>query len=782
MRNVELSLESGDQLDVRHVSVHESLSAAFRIDIIARAADDAIDLRKITGRPVTLVMHGDHGGRRWTGVVADMAQTQVEPEGLSTYRLQIAPQMWLLEHRRGHRVFQHLSAPDIVKKIVKEWGLRAKFKLTHSYPKLPMRVQYAESDYDFVRRILAEAGISFFFHTEPDEETKLIVSDAPHAGDLKHDAPIPFHRDEINAGGRPFIANVNISHKVGPTRATFRDFDFRRPRYALGGTHAAEGAAHPLLEDYHFAHGHTLHEAGASDEATGDGEGAYRHHDEASAARAKRRAEAHQGAELQITFDTSVNDLSAGSLFKLQGHPHKEVDKKLLVTKAWINAEVSGDFHAGGVAVPADKPYRPKVEHAAHHDPHHDGGDAFQPLKRLSKPKIVGLQSAIVTGPAGEDIYTDEHGRVKVQFPWDREGKFDEKSSPWVRVSQSWAGAGFGHMTIPRVGQEVLVGFHDGDPDHPVVVGSMHNSTAPVPYALPEHKTRTSWKSSSEGGANEITFEDKHDDELFFIQAQRDFHKLVKKDELEHTQGNRHVHVDGDLVLSAKGKVVIHAGDDLVIKGGPNVKINPGEKPKEGKKPKPLTAAHPKKDPKKDDSKDDPNARLKHMNPGSRPASRAHAAAQKKLAEKYKDEAIKLGKKHHVPPALILGLMSRESDFGTSLDSHGRGDGGNGYGILQVDVGTIKHPKGGPYSYEHLDQAMGVFDDKLAQVKAAHPHWTSDQQLAGAVAAYNSGAGNVHTQPSGTAGWAAMDQGTTGNDYSRDTWARSQWFAEHLDW
>jgi type VI secretion system VgrG family protein len=782
MRNVELSLESGDPLDVRHYNVLESLSAAFRIDVVARPTDDSIDLRKIAGRGATFKIHTGHGVRTWTGVVADIAQTEVETEGLSTYSVQVAPKLWLLDHRKGHRVFQHASVPDIARKLLGEWDIPVSVKLVHKYPKLPMRVQYGESDYDFFRRLLAEAGISFFFHTEGREETRLVLSDAPHLAEPAHGAALPFTRDDSLAGSRPHISNVHISHKVVPAKTTFRDYDFRRPRYPLGASHTAEGGAHPLLEDYHFAHGHTLHEAAAGEDAAGDGEGAYRHHEEEAKSRAERRAEAHAGAGLQIAFETNAQDLHAGVTFRLKGHPHREVDRKLLVLHSWINGDVSDSFHAGGKAVPADKPYRPRVEHAAHYDPYHDGGDAFQPLKRLQKPRIVGLQSAIVTGPPGEDIHTDEHGRVKVQFPWDREGKFDDKSSPWVRVSQAWAGAGFGHMTIPRVGQEVLIGFHDGDPDHPVIVGSMHNSTAPVPYGLPEHKTRTSWKSNGHEGSNEITFDDKREEELFYIQAERDLHKIVKKDELEHTQGNRHVHVDGDLVLSARGRVVIHAGDDLVIKGGPNVKINPGDKPKEGKRPRAL-AARAKSD-KKDGHKShaDDNDRLKHMSPGSLPASRAHAAAQKKVAEKYKDLAIKLGKKHGVPPALILGLMSRESDFGAALDSHGRGDGGRGYGILQVDVGTIKHPRGGPTSYEHLDQAMGVFDDKLASVKAAHPGWTRDQQLAGAVAAYNAGAGNIQTQPSNAAGWAAMDQGTTGDDYSRDTWARSQWFANHLDW
>jgi soluble lytic murein transglycosylase-like protein len=163
----------------------------------------------------------------------------------------------------------------------------------------------------------------------------------------------------------------------------------------------------------------------------------------------------------------------------------------------------------------------------------------------------------------------------------------------------------------------------------------------------------------------------------------------------------------------------------------------------------------------------------------NRPDSRNHAAQQKALAEKYKADAEKLGAKYGVPPAMVLGIMSKESDFGTTLDANGRGDNGHGFGIMQVDDRS-HDAVGGPRSYEHMDQAMGIFDSSRKQVAAAHPDWTESQVLAGSLVAYNSGPGNVGTQPSDAAGWASMDRGTTGNDYSRDTWARSQWFADNL--
>ena len=173
----------------------------------------------------------------------------------------------------------------------------------------------------------------------------------------------------------------------------------------------------------------------------------------------------------------------------------------------------------GGHAVRADKPYRPLIAGHPGEEPNRStGGDPFEPVNLVTKPRVSGVQTAMVVGPSGEKIHTDEHGRVQVRFPWDREAHAHHDSSCWLRVSQSAAGAGTGTVQLPHVGQEVLVSFLDGDPDHPIVVGRLHNPTAPTPYPLPEHKTRSSWKD----GGNEITLEEKDDQELFYLQAQGD--------------------------------------------------------------------------------------------------------------------------------------------------------------------------------------------------------------------------------------------------------------------
>ncbi len=403
---------------------------------------------------------------------------------------------------------------------------------------------------------------------------------------------------------------------------TFVDQDFRRPRYALAGTHAAAPAEEALLERYHYAPGHSLGEAGGGAvEPMADGRGVYRHADRLAQEHAERRAEGHRANQTHVAFTTSAIDLAPGTVFTVVGHPHPEVaaGKRLLITHAWIEGEVgAAGWHAGGRAVPADRPFRPAVEHRNDAAP---APDPFEPLRHIAKPRIHGVESAVVTGPRGQDVHTDEHGRVTVQFPWDREGKHDEKSSPWVRVSQAWAGPGHGIHTLPRVGHGVLVAFHDGDPDQPVVVGRVHDATAPVPYALPEHKMRTSIRTSADAGAggsaNEITFDDAPGQVLFYMQAAEDLHKIVHRDELELTNGNRSLHVDGDLTIAGGGTVTFHAGKDIVVKGGPIVSLNPKDPPKPAKKPpvlkkskKPITggtsAKHAPKPAKKPEKKPEP--------------------------------------------------------------------------------------------------------------------------------------------------------------------------------
>src|SRR6185437_110581 len=221
MRNVELSLGSGEALEVRSFTVEESMSAAFRVEIVAWSRDDALDLRAITGHAASLRLHGEGGERVWTGVCARAAQTAVDREGVSTYSFAIVPSLWLLTQRTEHRLFQHLSVPEIVTKILGEHGIEPTLRLHERHPKLPLRTQYGESDYDFVRRLLAEAGISFFFA----DGSEIVLSDAPEKAEPIAQSPVPFLADASLALGQPYVTDVDVSSRVASSRATFRDHD-----------------------------------------------------------------------------------------------------------------------------------------------------------------------------------------------------------------------------------------------------------------------------------------------------------------------------------------------------------------------------------------------------------------------------------------------------------------------------------------------------------------------------------------------------------------------------
>jgi hypothetical protein len=395
------------------------------------------------------------------------------------------------------------------------------------------------------------------------------------------------------------------------------------------------------------------------------------------------------------------------------------------------------------------------------------------------------VQSATVVGPPGYVVHTVAHGRFRVQFACDREWRYVYERSPWIRVTQASAGPGAGAMELPRVGDEVLVSFVGGHPEQPVVVGRLHNPTSPAPYALPEHRTRSTFRGASRSGpGNEITFEDRSDAEVFYVQAKRDFHKIVLQDELEHTLGDRHVSVEGDLVLSATGRIILQSGNEIVV-GGPEVRMQPPvaapAAPVVPKKPAVLARGAANR------GKQSPAARaneaLFRLDPGERADARADAASRRALADKYAPLAAKLGDRHGLPPALLLGWMSQESGLGAELrpDGYSKVD-GYGYGLLQVDR-RYHTPEGDAFGEGSVEQGVRVFKENLAAVEKAHPDWSREEHLAGALVGYNSGGAASGARPNTPEGWAALDAGTAPAErYSRSVWAQAAWFAQNLKW
>ena len=533
---LELSFASGEtSLSVRRFSVREAASDLFTVSVWARSPNEDLDLGSIVGKPAGLRIASGYefafngGARLWTGICNHIEQIQAEPKGLSTYSFRIVPTLWLLTQRRNYRIFQHLSIPDITDKLLGEWSIEPVWKIDRGeYPKLEYKVQYGETDYAFLSRLFEEAGIAFTF-PEDAEGSRLTLGDKLHASAPRATSPIHYVDNPNQASGSEFVTNVRPGHQVRPGAHTIRDVDFRKPSYPLFGEAPKAKAPEDRYEQYHYQPGAFLVETGkGGGTPVADDRGIARHDQESGMDRAERALLAERAGKRGVSFDTNAFDLAPGAIFSIGNHSHSEVTDgtKLLVTELSIDGSSGDEWSASGHAVFTDAPYRPRLE--------------------TPKPRLLGVQSATVVGPIGQEIHTDEFGRVRVQFPWDREGKNDEMSSCWIRVSQGWGGTGFGMMVIPRIGQELLVAFLEGDPDQPTIVGRVFNATAPVPYKLPDNKTISTWKSDSSpgsGGFNEIKYEDKKADELFYVQAEKNLRKLVKHNETITVLHDREKHV-----------------------------------------------------------------------------------------------------------------------------------------------------------------------------------------------------------------------------------------------
>ncbi|MEZ4309442.1 MAG: type VI secretion system tip protein TssI/VgrG [Polyangiaceae bacterium] len=564
MKTLLLSVASGETLSVRRFDIAEAMSDLFEISLVVRSENPSVDLEAIVGQPasfrVTAALEGaDTPHRSWSGIVRSIEQVKaVALSGagveLSTYSLVIVPSLWLLTQRRNHRIFQHLSIPDITDALLKEHHIEPTWKIDRaSYPKLELKVQYGESDHDFLSRLWEEAGISFHFVDEGGV-SRLVLADRPHTVALRSGGAIPYVDKPNPEAELEFVTEVQLSIEVRPGALAVRDQDFRNPAYNL----LAEGPKAPGPEDayeqFHYDPGAFLVEGGTGGGTpVADDQGVARHDQTYGLALADRMLLADRNGRRAVAYDTNAIDLFPGRALAIEGHPHSELteSQKLLVTHARFTGTPDGEWKMSGRAVFANVRYLP--------------------MRRTIKPTIQGVQTATIVGPKGQEIHTDEFGRVRVQFPWDREGKSDQFSSSWIRVSQGWAGTGYGMIVIPRIGQEVLVGFLEGDPDQPIVVGRVFNATQQVPYKLPDHKTRSTWKSDSSmgsGGFNEIMFEDLKGQELVFEQAEKNRRRLVKNDETLTIGHDRQKLVKNDEFDRTMGFVKIFIGkdQDVVVK------------------------------------------------------------------------------------------------------------------------------------------------------------------------------------------------------------------------
>jgi type VI secretion system secreted protein VgrG len=566
----------GDELLITGFRGHEEISRLFHFELSLLSHNHSIAFKSVIGGNVTVAIRLENGEDRFlNGIVASFSQSSgnVKKEGseedFSLYTATIVPWLWLLTKTADLRIFQSKTAVDIIEQIFSEKGLSDYTKkLNGTYRPRDYCVQYRETDFNFISRLMEEEGISYYFTHESGKHT-LVLADATNAySPCLHYEKV---RYQVSSGSRDalnedMIKSLMLRNEIRVGKISLNDYNFEVPNTKL------------LVEM------ESRENLGPGEKEVYDYPGLYTKKDKGDDL-ARVRIQEEEARIVSISGTSDVRGFASGYFFSLEEYFRNEMNnKKYLLTAVDHAAEQQG-FRTGGgggnsytnsfTCIPLDTPFRPP--------------------RLTPKPVVEGVQTAVVVGPAGEEIYTDKYGRVKVQFHWDRESKANENSSCWMRVGQIWAGTGWGAMYIPRIGQEVIVDFLEGDPDRPIVIGSVYHGTNMPPYPLPDEKTKTTIKSNSSkggGGFNEIRLEDKKGSEQIFIHGEKDFdlrvkndrkeyignerHLTVEKDQFAKVKKSKHLIVKEDLLEKVDGEVNTTIGGDRVVKVGGGDHLNIG--------------------------------------------------------------------------------------------------------------------------------------------------------------------------------------------------------------
>ena len=517
----------------------EELSRPFELEVELAADDDVtVDPKAIVGKDALLTIHlGDGGGRFIRGIVSKLGSWDAgSGAGRHRYRATVVPALWRLGRTLRSRHFQNKTAVDIVKKVLTDAKVEQRWATSGTYASRELCVQYRESDLAFVSRLLEEEGIYYFFEHTADKHVMVLGDKASvHTAIPEGAERIIFRPPSLMSAEEDSIYRFAHGLEVRPGAVVLKDYEFKKPALDLSADAASDGDA--ALEIYDYP-------GEDEDAATGK-------------QLAKTRLEELRMDVETVTGSSRCRRLQPGFTFELDEHPMTDLNKKYLVRRV---QHVGRQPEVLPHGTPIGKQDAYDVQFLAQ-----PADTPFRPARVTRRPIIAGPQTAMVVGPAGEEIHTDEHGRIKVQFHWDREGKNDDKSSCWLRVSQAWAGPGWGALYIPRIGQEVVVEFLEGDPDRPLVTGRVYNGHNPPPMSLPGEKTKSTLRSSSSlggSGSNELMFEDAAGSELVMLHAQKDLSIKVENDKNQTVGGNESLTVTKDRTRNIKGNQTLNVTKD----------------------------------------------------------------------------------------------------------------------------------------------------------------------------------------------------------------------------
>lgn len=539
-RDISMSIDlAGEQVEYVALTAREELSNPFEIDVQIVATLSEVDLVPHVGKPVSIaVSEGFDVVRHFNGLLVEATHLREDGDGFH-YSLSLRPFTHFLSSRRGYAIFQDKTVLDIIKDVfsaakITDYELR----VTDTYEPFEYCVQYAESDFHFLSRLMEQEGLYYFFEHSADKHL-MVICDKASTHKPGVDKIVAFnaaagsarsYQVSMDLGGHHTLSSwTERVASAGLELVSLRDYDFKKPTKAVDGKATGQGE-HQLDSQEHYEYPGQF-----VDEARGK-------------RLSKVRLEEFRARRRTFVGRTTAKSLCVGNTVTVSNHSVKRFNGDYLII-ATQHALAGQSYNAGTGGSSADEIGFLAIP----------AKTQFRAARRTNKPRVIGMESAIVTGPKGETIYTDEYGRVKVRFHWDRTGSPDEKSTCWIRVSQT---GGLGNVILPRVGHEVLIDFLHGDPDQPVVVGRVFNAEHMPVYALPANKTRAVWRTltygeqtaytqaekldTGEPKANEIRFEDKGGKEELFIHAERDMNIRVRYDASAHIGHNEILKVGYD--------------------------------------------------------------------------------------------------------------------------------------------------------------------------------------------------------------------------------------------
>ena len=512
-----LSSSLGDKLLFHRMRTVEALDSLFEFEVEALFEGDGDKPASTLGTTATVAVEQPDGSERFFhGLVSEVGPAGASAHGYACWRLVLRPTFWLATLRSDSRIFQQKNVKDVLTTVFEAFGIDLDWQLKGSYPPREYCVQYSETDFQFASRLMEQEGIGYFFRHAKGRHV-MVLFDNPSAF-VPCTGQSSFHVStaEQLEGHHDSIATWQAAQRVGSGKVSLADYDWQRPATKLLSSASASGApaaARPAkLELYDYAE-HFI-TSGEGDRYAG-----------------VQIQEA--GARLaQVQGQGTLRSLATGHRFKLEKHPQDKQNGEYVLVETRFEMSAAGRYSGDDAETTLDCRFTAMPSSVP-----------WKPARRTPRTRCAGPQTARVVGPAGEEIFTDAHGRVKLHFFWDRLGKSDENSSCWVRVATPWAGAMRGWVSVPRIGDEVVVDFLEGDPDRPLITGSVYNGTNVPPWDLPANKTQSGLLTrSSPGGtgktnANLLRFEDKKGAEQVWLHAEKDQLIEVEHDE-EHDVGH----------------------------------------------------------------------------------------------------------------------------------------------------------------------------------------------------------------------------------------------------